>query len=66
MNVLINGTPTETAIGTVVADVVARLGQSRAGVAVAVNAKVVPRAEWATTELYASDRVEVLTAVPGG
>jgi sulfur carrier protein len=40
-------------------------GQER-GVAVAVNAEVVPRSEWLTTTLAAGDRVEVLIAVQGG
>jgi sulfur carrier protein len=36
------------------------------GVAVAVDGEVVPRGEWATTELREDQRVEVLQAVQGG
>jgi sulfur carrier protein len=36
------------------------------GVAVAVDGEVVPRAQWATTELHEGQRVEVLQAVQGG
>lgn len=36
------------------------------GVAVAVNAAVVPRSAWASTTLDDGDRVEILSAVPGG
>lgn len=36
------------------------------GVAAAVNDRVVPRSAWATTELCAGDRVEIVTAVQGG
>lgn len=36
------------------------------GVAVAVDAEVVPRALWATHVVEAGARVEVLTAVQGG
>ena len=36
------------------------------GVAVAVNAEVVPRTEWETTELRDGARVEVLRAIQGG
>ncbi len=38
----------------------------RLGVAVAVNAEVVPRVRWAETEITDGDDVEVLTAVQGG
>ena len=36
------------------------------GVAVAVDAEVVPRAAWSTTLLADGDQVEVLVAVQGG
>ena len=36
------------------------------GVAVAVDGEVVPRGEWATTELREGQQVEVLHAVQGG
>lgn len=36
------------------------------GVAVAVNAEVVPRNAWSSTMLADGDQVEVLSAVPGG
>ena len=36
------------------------------GVAVAVDAEVVPRGEWETTELDEGARVEVLRAIQGG
>lgn len=38
----------------------------RRGVAVAVDAQVVPRAQWPTTRVPAGARVEVLTAMQGG
>ena len=38
----------------------------RLGIAVAVNAEVVPRARWATVEIRNGDDVEVVTAVQGG
>lgn len=38
----------------------------RRGVAVAVDAEVVPRAAWGTTRVAAGARVEVLTAMQGG
>jgi sulfur carrier protein len=36
------------------------------GVAVAVDGEVVPRGEWATTEVREGQQVEVLHAVQGG
>ncbi len=38
----------------------------RLGVAVAVNAEVVPRGQWVGVEIRNGDDVEVLTAVQGG
>jgi sulfur carrier protein len=38
----------------------------RRGMAVAVDATVVPRGEWATTQITDGARVEILTAVQGG
>lgn len=48
------------------ADVVAGLSAAPRGIAVAVNADVVPRGAWPSTRLGDGDRVEVLTAVQGG
>jgi len=45
---------------------VLKLAQRDRGVAVAVGAEVVPRADWATTTLAEGDVVEVLVAVQGG
>jgi sulfur carrier protein len=36
------------------------------GVAVALDGEVVPRGEWATTEVHDGQQVEVLHAVQGG
>ena len=41
-------------------------GLDRRGVAVAVDAEVVPRSEWARRRLDDGARVEVLTAMQGG
>ena len=42
------------------------LDGSRLGVAVAVNAAVVPRSQWAGRALTEGDDVELVTAVQGG
>ena len=64
----VNGEPRDLAAGTTVAAVVASFGAERArrGVAVAVDAEVVPRTQWERRELQAGERVEVLHAIQGG
>jgi sulfur carrier protein len=68
MKVLVNGSETELADGTTVAAALESLALPAAGrgVAVAVDAEVVPRGEWAGTELHEGARVEVLRAIQGG
>jgi sulfur carrier protein len=68
MTVVVNGEPRDLAPGTTVHALLEALavpGGAR-GVAVAVDAEVVPRAEWETTELDEGARVEVLRAIQGG
>jgi sulfur carrier protein len=64
----VNGEPRDLADGSTVSAVVASLGAERArrGVAVAVDAEVVPRAQWERRELCEGERVEVLHAIQGG
>jgi sulfur carrier protein len=62
----VNGESRELPAGTTVATVVAEAGDRPRGVAVAVDAEVVPRGRWHERELRAGDRVEILTAVQGG
>lgn len=64
--VIVNGTPQKLAVGTTVAEIVASVSPSGAGVAVALNDQVLRRAEWAGTEPRDADRIEILTAVQGG
>jgi sulfur carrier protein len=63
--ITVNGEPRELA-GTV-DELLDALGlEVRRGMAVAVDATVVPRGEWATTQITDGARVEILTAVQGG
>jgi sulfur carrier protein len=64
----VNGTPSEVAAGTTVADLLTTLDvpAGARGIAVAVDAEVVPRAEWPAFALTDGARVEILTAVQGG
>jgi sulfur carrier protein len=66
MNVLVNGKPTEIDGPATVASVLATLDLPDRGVAVAVDAEVVPRGEWLEHELNEGARVEVLRAIQGG
>jgi sulfur carrier protein len=68
MTILVNGERHDVAAGTTVRallDVLEVPGGAR-GVAVAVDAEVVPRGEWETTELDDGAQVEVLRAIQGG
>lgn len=68
MKVLLNGETAELAEGATVRAAVESLDLPAAarGVAVAVDAEVVPRTEWETHELREGARVEVLRAIQGG
>ena len=66
MNLLVNGETRAvergTTLGVLVLDVAGRVE----GTAAAINGEVVPRSAWARTVLADDDRVELLTARPGG
>lgn len=64
--VTVNGERWELAVGSTVADVVARVCEMDRGVAVAVDRVVVPRSRWAAVVVADGASVEVVTAVAGG
>ena len=68
MKVLLNGSEAELADGATVLTAVEALDLPAAGrgVAVAVDAEVVPRTQWQTHELNEGARVEILRAIQGG
>ena len=68
MTIRVNGEPSELGAGTTVAELLAalELPAGDRGVAVAVDAEVVPRADWPTFALADGASVEVLNAVQGG
>jgi sulfur carrier protein len=68
MKVVLNGSETDLADGATVQAAVEALALPAAGrgVAVAVDAEVVPRGQWEATELHDGARVEVLRAIQGG
>ena len=68
MRVLVNGEATELHDGATVRAAVDALELPAAarGVAVAVDAEVVPRGQWEAHELHDGARVEILRAIQGG
>lgn len=65
MKVAVNDEFVEIDERTTVADLIAKLGISEKGIAVAVDWAVLPRSEWHQT-LSDGAKVEVVTAVQGG
>jgi sulfur carrier protein len=68
MKVVLNGAQTDLADGATVQTAVDALDLPAAGrgVAVAVDAEVVPRTQWHTHELNDGARIEILRAIQGG
>ncbi len=66
ITVYVNGDPLTVPAHCTLAELVDARTRSRSGVAVAVDAEVVPRAGWAARRLEEGDRIEILTAVQGG
>jgi sulfur carrier protein len=68
MKVTLNGAETELTDGATVETALGTLDLPGAGrgVAVAVDAEVVPRGQWPAHELHDGARVEVLRAIQGG
>ena len=68
MKVLLNGADAVLDAGATVRTALDALDLPGAGrgVAVAVDAEVVPRGQWDSTELHEGARVEILRAIQGG
>jgi sulfur carrier protein len=64
--IVVNGEPSAVTPGTTLSDLLVALDAPPRGVAIAVDAEVVPRGEWTSFTLADGARVEVLTAVQGG
>lgn len=65
MNVQINDKVTETQARTL-QQLAGELGLPEKGVAIAIANKMVPRTEWADTELHEGDRIMMIKAACGG
>jgi sulfur carrier protein len=68
MNVILNGEPAQVPADATVRTALDALDvpADARGVAVAVDAAVVPRGEWATHHLDEGARVEIVRAIQGG
>jgi sulfur carrier protein len=67
MSIIVNGESNDAvAPGTTVTGLLEALDVPSRGVAVAVDAEVIPRGEWESNTLDDGARVEVLIAVQGG
>jgi sulfur carrier protein len=68
MRIVLNGEATELHDGATVQAALDALDLPGAGrgLAVAVDAEVVPRGRWEETELHEGARVEILRAIQGG
>lgn len=71
INITVNATGHEYPEGTTVADLVLDItghaaDDDQLGVAVALDAAVVPRSRWATTGLESGAEIEIITAMQGG
>jgi sulfur carrier protein len=66
IEVVINGETRTVVQGTTIAALIVELGLGDRRVAVERNREVVPRAQHASTEVLAGDRIELVTFVGGG
>ena len=66
VSLLVNGDPRAVPSDCTVAELIDALGLQTRRIAIAVNQDVVPRSEFATHQLTANDRIEILEAVGGG
>lgn len=66
MRISLNGDERDVRDGSCIAEVVAALVSDASATAVARNGEVVPRSMWSGVALEAGDRLEVVSAAPGG
>lgn len=66
MKISVNNKETEIANGSTLADLAAQLELPAQGVAIAVNNKMVPRAQWNDTILNENDSLVIIKAACGG
>jgi thiamine biosynthesis protein ThiS len=66
MQIVLNGEPVETSVGSTVESLLLQLGISRERVAVELNADIVPKANYEKQPLSDGDKIEIVHFVGGG
>ncbi len=64
--IVVNGEQRSAKAGDSVADLLLALGLENGRVAIERNLKILPRAEWAATQIAVGDRYEIVQFVGGG
>jgi len=64
--IIVNGEAKEAPCGTTVAQLLEALGLRLGRVAIERNLQILPRGEWAATQIAAGDRYEIVQFVGGG
>jgi sulfur carrier protein len=66
MNILLNGESRPLSSGTQLAQLVNELGLEGKRLAVEINREIIPRSQYANTELKNGDTIEIVHAIGGG
>ncbi len=66
MTIKVNNKETELAQGNTIADLASQLGLPEKGVAIALNNRMIPRAQWAEQTLQTNDSLVIIKAACGG
>ena len=66
MQALINGKPTDIAMGVTVADLLRELDLAGRRVAIELNGEILPRSRHAEQRIADGDRIEIVHAIGGG
>jgi thiamine biosynthesis protein ThiS len=66
ISIVVNGEAQTSAIGATVLQLLESLGLRAGRVAIERNLQILPRSEWATTQVVAGDRYEIVQFVGGG
>lgn len=66
MTILVNNKETELVQGNTIANLSSQLGLPEKGVAIALNNRMIPRAQWAEQTLQTNDSLVIIKAACGG
>ena len=66
LTIVVNGDERAIKAGDTVSDLLVALGLQNGRVAIERNLKILPRAEWTTTQIATGDRYEIVQFVGGG